>query len=232
MVAYKETTEEQLLRLIEGPEGARTARPVPAAQAPTVGEGSPGPRASGNPFDGLKGWVRQMLITERARTQGDPFLWNLRLASRILWVVLAALGAYVVINLVLLQPSFKLSGIATPVGQQPNGSASSESTVQSPLRPLAEYVGAVVQRDPFTGNIPELLQPAVKTAQKRLEEMVNHLVVVGVDRGPKPTALVEDTQQGRTLVLNAGDEIRGMRVKKITSEGVLLTYEGEEFLLR
>ena len=45
-------------------------------------------------------------------------------------------------------------------------------------------------------------------------------------------ALIEHAAQQKTYVVRVGDEINGMVVKKISSEGVLLTYEGKEILVQ
>ncbi len=225
MVAYKETAEEQLLRMIEGPQPGSPSTASPGSPEP--------PRAPrGSPLTGfsqqVSGWL-QRLSPSRARPRGrDPLIWNLQLASRVLWVILAVLGAYVVVDLVLIQPTYQLNRSGGP-----GGSASGPVSARTPLKPLADYIGAVIQRDPFTGLLPGMAQQASPpTTQRRLEEMAAGYVLVGIDRGPNPTALVENTEQKRTLIINVGDDIGGMKVKKITSEGVLLNYEGEEYLLR
>lgn len=235
MVASKETAEEQLLRLIEGPEGA--APPAPPSE-PSGGASAAQGGASRDPFRLLRSsvaggaaGVRRLLLREWSRSQGDSFLWNLRLASRILWVVLALLGGYLLVQVLLLRPVFRLASSGTKMAGQA-GPPADGSPAAGPLRPLAEYVGAVIQRDPFTGSAAQMLQPAIKTTQRRLEEMAEGLAVVGIDRGANPAALIEDKGAGRTTVVGKGDSINGMKVKEITQEGVLLEYEGEEFLLR
>ncbi|MBI3322542.1 MAG: hypothetical protein HYZ94_02560 [Candidatus Omnitrophica bacterium] len=222
MVAYKETAEEQLLRMIEGPQ---TGSPSSAGGEPS--EPPSRPEKWGGIGALAAGWI-QRLSPSRIRPRGrDPLIWNLQLASRVLWVILAVLGAYVVVDLVLIQPTYQLSRTEGP------GAAAGPVEARAPLKPLADYIGVVVQRDPFTGLLPGMAQQAPPpTTEKRLEQLVAGFALVGIDRGPRPAALIENTAEGRTLIVNVGDELNGMKVKQIDAEGVLLTYQGEEYLLR
>lgn len=166
------------------------------------------------------------------RQQTDAFLWNLRLAHRILWVVLAMIGAYVVVDLVFVQPKPPVVRRPSPAIPADGQSAGQPVEGSQKLRPLSEYIGAVMQRNPFTGAIAGIAPPRGKTAKHRLEELAGGLTIVGIDRGPNPVALVEDATQQRTYVVKVGDDINGMHVTQITAEGVVLSYEGEEFTLR
>lgn len=229
MVPHKETAEERLLRMIEGPAGVPgQPRPVPVEEVPR--KGSPWlqdllDRAQ----DGFRQWG---FLFRRRREQSDPLLRNLWLAGRVLWVVLAGLGAYVAADLLIFQPGDRMarisSGPSAPVAAEP-----APVTAAAPLRSLGDYLAGVLQRDPFTGLAPlSAARTPAPTARHRLEEIAKGLVVVGIDRGPNPVALVEDTQAERTSVFKAGDSIHGATVKEITQEGVLLSYEGQEYLLR
>ncbi len=226
MVAYKETAEEQLLKMIEGPQaGSSSASGHASGEAPAPPRPDRWGRIRDSLFDSL-----QRFHPARTRPRGrDPLIWNLQLASRVLWMVLAALGAYVVVDLVLIQPAYQLGRSSTGIPGAPAGPV----TPRAPLKPLADYIGVVARRNPFTGLLPGLAQQASPlTLERRLDQMVAGLTLVGIDRGPKPAALVENTEQNRTFIVNVGDEINGMKVKKISAEGVLLGYEGEEYLLR
>ncbi len=222
MVVFKETAEEQLLRMIEG-----SSPPGQAPKAPPLGSPL-------SPWARIKGRFARWASRGPKRASADPFLSNLQTASLLLWLILAGLGIYLGVDLVWIRPVFK----PAPVSQSPPGSqlaqdASSEIR-KNPLKTLSEYMAAVVHRNPFItpGSMVLPQQQAVQSAQARLEEMVKDLVIVGIDRGPNPVALVESTKENRTFILNTGDEIHGMKVKGITAEGVLLTYEGQEVLLR
>ena len=105
MVAYKETAEEQLLRMIEGPRGAPAPSSGQAAPAAARRPGMPlGPLKE--LWGDLKNRFRQALGSFKGKeSAGDPLLWNLQLAGRFLWLFLAVLGVYVVLDLVVMQPA-------------------------------------------------------------------------------------------------------------------------------
>ena len=230
MVPTPETAEEQLLKMIEGPEAAQGRNSTQMAPVPEKGA------ASGLPA--VTAWftarLREFFRPGRGEWEGDPFLSHLRLASRILWVVLAGLGAYVVVDLLVIQPAFRNAHLSPSRGKEPSTQQEGAAVaVKSPLRALDDYLEAFSKRNPFTGG--GLLGSSSllgKTARQRMEELTKDLTLVGIDKGPKPAALVENAAQSRTVVVSEGDTISGMKVKKITSQGVVLSYEGEEFVLR
>ena len=226
MVAYKETAEEQLLRMIEGPEGADRSSGSESIHPPEK------LNLVHQVWGELKSRLRIWLFLFRSRSQGDPLLWNLRLARRILWVVLAVLGTYAVIDLVVIQPNFKrMRSSAVGSSEVRTVQAVVPVEVKSPLKSLGVYIDAILSRDPFTGGGNNISSVA-KIKESKMEELINGYILVGIDRGLHPAALVENKVQQRTLIVGVGDEINGMKVKKITQEGVVLTYDGEETLLR
>ena len=224
MVPYKETAEEQLLRMIEGPQGpARELTPQsPGPMRPQVME-------SLNRF-GMEMWRR--LIRLKSDSPGaDPLLWNSRVLSRVLWVVLVLLGGYVVFDLLLVQSISRAAAASQHRMPRTIGTSSQPvNPVKEPLRPASEYVERIGLRNPFTGSPSS--QVSAKTLEEKLQEKIKDLVIVGIDRGTNPAVLIEDKAQGRTMAVTPGDEIRGMKVKKVTSEGVVFSYEGQEIILQ
>lgn len=216
----KETAEEQLLKMIERPQaGGAEKRPT-----------AHGPGRWRAMLHDLAERSRRLLLP--GRREADVFLWNLRVAQRILWVGLAGLGAYVMLDL-LLSPSQlnkRLHAFSARTQNVSTTTAPPRDTSR-PLRPLAEYVAAVTQRNPFTGAQALTQVQAIQTAKDQLEERAQDLVVVGIDRGPKPVALVEQKSAQRTHTVKVGDELNGLTVKKISPEGVVVSYEGEELVL-
>ena len=214
----KETPTEQLLRMIEGPQGAATAKPV--ASGVHVGQ-----RLRDFVQD-VQAWIGRLVLP--SHREADVFLWNLRMAHRVLWLLLAGLGAYVALDLVVgskphISPKLVTTGAE---GQRPTPVEPDHS-----LATLSEYLVAVKQRNPFTGEGGLLDRSSGKTAKRKLEELAEGLVVVGIDRGTHPVALVEHAAQRRTYMVKTGEQINGMTVKKIGAEGVVVTYEGEEMTL-
>ncbi|MBI3011938.1 MAG: hypothetical protein HYY58_05575, partial [Candidatus Omnitrophica bacterium] len=144
---------------------------------------------------------------------------------------LAGLGTYVVLDLLVIQPKPR-PGRILAIGNATTASEVSPAKSADSLQPLADYLASVTQYNPFTGAAQGQAAPVIKTTKRRLEELASGLMVVGIDRGPNPVALIEHGAQQRTYTVKVGDEINGMIVKEISSEGVVVSYEGEQLLLQ
>ena len=219
MVPAKETAEEQLLRMIEGP-----AAPSPKGSA----GGSPAGRMLDpmrDSWDALRRWIRGRAGAP-ARDRGDAFLTQLRLASRIFWALLAALGLYLVVDVVILQP-------AAPRLAAPPHASGESPTVRETGGKLQEYREALAARNPFRLEAVRVQDaPASQTAQAKLQELIAKLTVVGINRGAVPEALIEDGESKRTHFVKVGDVINGVTISGIDQEGVKVSYEGEETVLK
>ena len=226
MVASKETAEEQLLRMIEGSSG-----PAPTAKRP----GAPAP------------WLRllELLRQAAARAQqtllrprlgkapADPFLWQLQLAGRLAWIVLAGLGLYVIVDMVLMKPT--LPRLAVPLASGGSaGGAEGQHAVPDPLETnAAAYRETLASRNPFRLATERLIDDATgQTVKNRLVELTGALVIVGINRGRVPEALIEHTAEKRTYFVKVGDTINGLKVTAIDQRGVTVSYEGEEITLQ
>ena len=221
MAPAKETAEEQLLKMIEGPRGAGGAAKPPAASAPQ--------RWRFLILAVIQRWWRVLLP---GRRETDVFLWNLRVAQRVLWIGLAGLGAYVMLDL-LWSPAQLNRRLRAFSARAQKISATPTAPIDAvrPLKPLTAYVSAVAQRNPFTGAKALTQAQAIRTVRDDLEERAQDLVVVGIDRGAKPVALIEQKSAQRTHTVKVGDELNGLTVKQISPDGVVVTYEGEELVL-
>ena len=220
MVPAKETAEEQLLRMIEGPSAPS---PKGSAGGPPAGRMLDPLRDA---WDALRRWIRGR-AGGPARDRGDAFLSQLHLASRVFWAVLAALGLYLVIDVVILQPA--APRLSTP----PHASGGGAQPVESSGNKLQEYRKALAARNPFRLEAVRVEDaPASQTAQAKLEELIAKLSVVGINRGAVPEALIEDADSKRTLFVKVGDVVNGVTISAIDQEGVKVSYEGEETLLK
>lgn len=175
---------------------------------------------------GLKEQARRVMAPPKGEA-GDPVLWNLRTASRVLWVALAAIGAYAVFDLVVMRQVYQLPSSAGAAGQA--GLAASGDGQQ---KPLSEYLGAILARDPFTGAVAGATAAVLRTNRNRLEELSKGLTVAGMDRGANPVAFIEDKDEQKTYMVKVGDDIKGLTIKSISADGVVLEYEGEEIVLQ
>lgn len=217
----QETPAEQLLRMIEGPQGGLPGPRKPGSGAlPSVGALL---RRLPNPF-------RRKL--RPGRRDADPVLANLALAQRALWLVLIVFGGYVAFDLVAMQPKSTLDRATARAPEGPGASTGEPDTSGTSLKPLADYLSVVQQANPFGGAAALVAAPITQTTKQRLEELAGGLVVVGIDRSATPEAIIEDTEQQRTYFVKVGDELNGLMIREISAKGVVVTYEGEELLLK
>jgi hypothetical protein len=152
-------------------------------------------------------------------------------------VVLLGLGGYVGWSIFIDEQSEGALLTRTVTGKAA-GPESSPIDLTQLRQPLAAYVASITQRSPFTGTEAE--KPAVqaqaaqplKTARQKLQEMVRNLVIVGIDHGEHPQAIIEDVTQRRTHFLQVGDNINGLAIVEISQQGIVVAYEGEELVLQ
>lgn len=227
MVPAKETAEEQLLRMIEGP-----SRPK-RREAPKGSSIQRGLNRFRNDWSDL--WNR-LTLTRGRRDRTDNFLWQLQLAGRVFWVMIGSLAVYIVVDLWVLQPQPPaLVTSSTVIPQLVDGGTSSGS-LEDNLKASAEaYRKTLSSRNPFRlakERFSETAVPVGPTAKTKLLELTSNLVVVGINRGRIPEALIEDTEAKRTHFVKVGDEINGVIISEISNSGVVVTYEGEETILQ
>ena len=220
MVPAKETAEEQLLRMIEGPSA-----PSPKGSA----GGSPAGRMlepMREAWDSLRRWM-QGRAGAPAHDRGDAFLSQLQLAARIFWGVLAALGLYLIIDVIILQPA------APRLSAPPHAAGGESRSVEESGSKLQEYRQALAAHNPFRLEAVRVEDaPPSETAQAKLQELTAKLSVVGINRGAVPEALIEDSDSKRTHFVKVGDVINGVTISGIDNEGVKVSYEGEETVLK
>lgn len=174
---------------------------------------------------------RWLLPSQQSRERSDALLWRLRLAERVFGVVLVGLGAYLVVDLAFHQlrpPVLHRSAIGRG---EADGATAGVLSTEAPRKEAAEYRQTLVARNPFGLAAQRVAEAIQETAKSRLAELASSLVVVGINRGRIPEALVEDTVVQRTYVVKIGDQINGLTVQSIDQRGVVVSYEEEETLL-
>ena len=220
MVPAKETAEEQLLRMIEGPGRP----PVRGPQGKLSFD-----RLLEQAREGIESVWRWARSSQR-RGISDAFLWRLQLTERVFWLILAGLGIYLVVDLLVLQlrpPTFALRPGPAGIAEPGDGSA-----IPGDLKPVEEYRRGLVSRNPFQLSAKaaaKAAEPAVKSA---LETITATLKVVGLNRGRVPEALIEDSAAKRTYFVKVGDQVNSLTVKAIDKRGVTVVYQDEETLLQ
>ncbi|MCM8812285.1 MAG: hypothetical protein NC910_04475 [Candidatus Omnitrophica bacterium] len=215
MVADRSTAEERLLKLIEDPSGIRSA----ALSFSSSKEG----------WLGIFARFGRRGSSFRRRRSEDEFLERIRLSSRLLWIVLLALGVYVVRDVMAPYETGKKAPLNETIDIRAPGGQTSEKP-EDYMRPVSVYIGSADVRTPFETTVKKI--PDVRaTASPQVENLADGLTVVGIDRSGTPRALIEDAKGGRTYFVGVGEEVNGMMVKEVTAHGVVLERDGKEIRL-
>ena len=161
--------------------------------------------------------------------------------NRGLIVIFVSLLAGIALNMNGAQSSLK--DLSSQVGaSRPRAGAGEPS---ASLRPLEAYVSEAEKRDLFSlvlASKPETPEAATAAPVKRAEpvqppkpapleilrEKAKTLKVVGIAWGETPVAMIEDTTTRETFFLKALQSIRGIRVKAVLKDRVILSYENAE----
>ncbi len=93
-----------------------------------------------------------------------------------------------------------------------------------------EVISEVRKRNIFSLSLLE--HKSIKEADVEFELQVSDLKLVGVIWSENPQVMIEDTKSKKTYLLNTGDLIGNVKVKKIQRESVILEAEGQEWILR
>jgi len=78
---------------------------------------------------------------------------------------------------------------------------------------------------PVSRNKTKISEPS------SLQELIKDLKLVGIVPGDEPQAIIEDKKSGQTFFLKEGEEMQNMKIEKISTGRVLLSYDGETITL-
>ena len=93
-----------------------------------------------------------------------------------------------------------------------------------------EAISEIRKRNIFSLSFLE--HKSIKETDVESELQVSDLKLVGVIWSENPQVMIEDTKSKKTYLLNTGDLIGNVKVKKIQRESVILEAEGQEWVLR
>ena len=96
---------------------------------------------------------------------------------------------------------------------------------------------SISQRNVFRPWVqPQVAAPQVSVASDPSSgyssKVLTNVKLVGIYMDDTPEALMEAVEEKRTYVVQAGSEIKGMKVKEIKAEGVVLSDGKEEYFLQ
>jgi len=213
----KDIAEERLLRVIEKSQ----ARPSSAATAQN--------RRGGNPIQSIRMWLARRYAQPVGR-ESDPVLRILRVLSFVLWSALIGFGVYFAYDYMESRKVSFQEKLMRPIQERIVPADENVAATLKEVKPDSYYVGALQNPNPFTGSGEEKVrvadEPAAPDPKAKLAAMVKGLVVVGINRGSIPDAIVEDSEQKRTYFVKVDDSINELTVVEIKHNSVVLGYEG------
>lgn len=179
----------------------------------------------------LKNWIASRLTVFGAHNANKEIVLPIKLhevdlkkVNRALWLILAfliLLTAYYAFK----RPNLsKITGAVFESSYQAKGSKPIDT-----FKPLAFYAEQVRKRDifhPVTSGIKGI-------AGSGLQALTKDLGLAGIYQpvGNPSEAMIEDKSAKKTYFLKTGDEIKGMKVKAILKDRVILQYGEEEMEL-
>lgn len=95
------------------------------------------------------------------------------------------------------------------------------------IPPVEQYLTSLTGRSLFQ---PTTMEAAPKEPPPGAEDIagtLNNLKLVGIAWGATPEAMIREVQQGRTFFLKEGEKIKGVSVKQILKDRVVLEYNGQ-----
>jgi len=232
-MAKKETAEQKLLRIIEASQGAGMASsPSGVAAGQLAQEVAHAVKGSGLPafadlFGNFFGFFRAKMSASSA------FSFGPREINKILTTGLAFLLCAFAINLFFGARLLNKKIILTLADMK---TVSSETSFVPAVAAIADYLVNIQKRnifEPYERKATEAL-PALPSGS-HVSVMTKNLRLAGIswlDSAESVSAMIEDTESGTTRFLKVGDKINDMTVKQIYADRVVLSYEGEELILK
>jgi len=151
----------------------------------------------------------------------------LKVVNRGIGVLAAVLLLALIIDMIF--PSHQVTKIYANTSRSHNWETQKKKVIA--LEAFTVYQDAVRKRDifnPVTQNVSASAGIG-KTAQ--FQEITKDLSLVGIYWGASPEAMIEDTAAKKTYFLKRGDEVKGIIIKEILKDRVVLQYRNEEIEL-
>ncbi len=104
------------------------------------------------------------------------------------------------------------------------------------LKPQALYMQEITGRNIFAlAETPAATQAAAAQTPAQnpvVENIITAYRVVGIIWSETPQAILEDVKGGGTQLINRGSVVKGVRVKDILKDRVIMSYDGKDVELR
>jgi len=219
------TPEKQLLKLIEEPK----SKGAGAIQAQAI-------KYHTLSLFSFSAWLgRFSFIKDGLKnlfTPGSAHTDIVRIINVILVATILFLGFYFVSNLSISIINLKKMPVLKFKTQEASRQlpASKESTL---LKSNSYYLEKISQRNIFKiGARKTAGSESASADTSKIMELTQNLKLVGIAWSDNPDAMIEDSKAQRTFFVKKGQMIGEIKVKDITRDKVVLTYDNEVWELR
>ncbi|MDP3143253.1 MAG: type II secretion system protein N [Candidatus Omnitrophota bacterium] len=103
-------------------------------------------------------------------------------------------------------------------------------TVQ--LLSLTDYLGELSQMNMFSGVSEVTAQATDTKVQEDIAAQLKNLKLVGIIWSNNPQAMIENSAENRTSLVNVGDQLDKIKIKNIYQDRVVLGVDNQEWELR
>lgn len=95
--------------------------------------------------------------------------------------------------------------------------------------PVEEFLEPITGRSLFQPKTEEIkpVEAAPPPKQEGAGGIMENFRLVGIAWGTEPEAMIKDSQEGRTFFLKTGDELKGVIVKEILKDRIIVEFEGQ-----
>jgi hypothetical protein len=214
------TPEENLLRIIESPQG----------QTPHGGRGMGARLRRGSDVKAYLSEMQKGLLDQAQK------FFTLRAAS----LALISAGGLATLFLVVdFWVGLPKSDFIDRLEQEARATDLGDLSVGQ-IDPLPVYVQEIKGRNMFalTASTSTTTQAATpqetkdQAIQSVLQDLITNYKVVGIIWSEVPQAIIEDVPGGRTFTVNRGSMVKVARVKDILKDRVILSYDDKDIELR
>lgn len=146
-------------------------------------------------------------------------------------VVIAILGVAILLEGVFLVLSFFLVevDITKKIEKLSRTKVLSLKEIKLPqLNKESYYTAAVSGKNIFKGTVKKEIKPDKEVSY----DFVQNLKLKGIIGGSPPKAVIEDTRNRKTYLVKEGETFQGVKVEKIGSGTVTLSYKRKKFTLQ
>jgi len=213
------TPEEKLLKIIENPQAER--RKSPGAN---MGRGTGQKRGPGT---GVSAWLSKYRIDKNTIKN-----LSLKTINKMVLVLCCIFTLFFIIDFISMGSSSvkKLSKLAAEAAA-PNVKEKKMNLIEASLTDTIN----LSKRHNIFSFLPPVGASSIAqagTMPLEVEQLINNLKLVGIIWSNNPQAIIENTKEQKTYLLNAGDKLNILDVKKVLKDSIILGKDNQEWEIR